>query len=47
MLHNLADKSAGKRVRFDDVWAYEFASDDDAVVVAWSYPAKEIMVKSK
>jgi hypothetical protein len=45
MLNNLADKSAGKRVRFDDVWAYEFASDDDAVVVAWSYPAKEIMVK--
>jgi hypothetical protein len=45
MLHNLTDKSAGKRVRFDDVWAYEFASDDDAVVVAWSYPAKETMVK--
>ena len=34
MLHNLAGKPAGKRVRFDDVWAYEFASDDDAAVVA-------------
>ena len=44
MLHNFADKPVGKRVPFDDVWAYEFASDDDPVLVAWSYAAKEITV---
>lgn len=27
------------------MWAYEFASDDDPVVVAWLYLAKKITVK--
>ena len=27
------------------MWAYEFASDDAPVVVAWSYSANEITLK--
>jgi hypothetical protein len=41
---SLANKTADKVVRKNDIWAYEFKGESEEVIVAWRYPAssKEI-----